>query len=51
MNNNMAINTYITTTKSKKQSKQEEQRQSNGNGEYLDGHQMGGEFGGKWVKR
>ena len=28
MNNNMAINTYITTTKSKKQSKQEEQRQN-----------------------
>ena len=43
MNNKMAINTYLSTTESKKQTKQqEEQRQNPGYREHFDGHQMGG---------
>ena len=42
MNNKMAINTYLSTTESKKQTKQqEEQRQNLGYGESFDGCQWG----------
>ena len=40
MNNNTAKSTYLSTTESKKLSKQE-QRQIHGYGEYFDGCQMG----------
>ena len=44
MNNKMAINTYLSTLNLKNEliSKQEEQRQSHGYGEYFDGCQRGG---------
>ena len=45
MNNKMAINPYISTIESKKQSK-EEHRQNHGYGEYFDGWQMGGDCWG-----
>ena len=47
MNNKMAINTYLSTIKSKKQTKQtEEQKQNHGYREGFDGCQMGGECRG-----
>ena len=42
MNSKVAINTYLSTNESKKQSKQEEQTQNHGYGERFDGCQMGG---------
>ena len=45
MNNKMAINTYLSTTKIKL-SKQEEQRQNHGYRECFDGCQMGGWYKG-----
>ena len=41
----MAKNTYLSTIKSKKLSKQEEQRQNHGYAERFDGCQMGGKWG------
>ena len=38
----MAINTYLSTIDSKKQSKQEEQRQNHGYGMHIDGCQIEG---------
>ena len=49
MNNKTAINTYLSTTESKKQSKQEEQRQNHGYRQRFDGCQMEGECGEKTV--
>ena len=47
MNNKMAINTYLSTIESKKNklSKQKEQRQNHGCGEYFDGYKMEGRCG------
>ena len=50
MNNKMAINTYLSTTESKKLSKQEEWGQNHGYKEHFDCCQMGGGMG-EWVKR
>ena len=50
MNSKVAINTYLSTNESKKQSKQEEQKQNHGYGERFDGCQMGGGTG-EWVKQ
>ena len=50
MNNEVAINTYLSTIESKKQTKQEERRQNHGNGECFYGCQMEAEWG-KIVKR
>ena len=36
----MAINTYLSTIESKKQTKQEEQRQNHGFREHFDGYKM-----------
>ena len=47
MDNTMAMNTYLSTTESKKQNKQEELRQNHGLREHFDGCQMGGRGGGK----
>ena len=41
MNNKMAKSTYLSTIESKKQSKQEEQRQNHGYRECFDGCWMG----------
>ena len=51
MNNKMAINIYLSTIESKKQTEQtRRQRQNRGYGECFDGCQWeGGE--GEWVKR
>ena len=47
MNNKMAINTYLSTTESRKQTKQtREQRQNHGYRECFDGCQMGRGYGG-----
>ena len=47
MNNKMAINTYLSTTESKKQTKQtKEQRQNHGCGQCFHGCQMGEGGGG-----
>ena len=47
MNNKMAINTYLSTIESKKQTKQtRKQGQNHRCGERFDGWQMGGGFGG-----
>ena len=43
----MAMNTYLSTTESKKQNRQEEPRQNHGLREHFDGCQMGGRCGGK----
>ena len=45
MNNKMAKNTNLSTVESKKQIKQEEQRQIHGYRECFDGCQMGGVYG------
>ena len=45
MNNKIAKNTNLSTIESKKQTKQQEQRQNHGYGEYFDGCQMGGSCG------
>ena len=47
MDNTMAMNTYLSTTESKKQIKPEELRQNHGLREHFDGCQMGGRCGGK----
>ena len=47
MNNKMAINTYLSTIESKKQTKQtSEQRQNHGYGKHFDGCQIRGRSGG-----
>ena len=46
MNNKMAINTYLSTSESKKLSKQEEQRENHGYEEHFDGWQREGGCGG-----
>ena len=46
MNNIMAINTYLSIIESKKQSKQEEQRQNRRYGEHFAGCQMGAGYVG-----
>ena len=47
----MAINTYLSTTESKKQTKQQDgQRQNHGCGGHFDGSRWEGYFG-EWVKR
>ena len=46
MNNKMAKNTYLSTTESKKQTKQEGQRWNQGYREHFDGCQMGVGFRG-----
>ena len=51
MENKMAINTYISTIESKKQTnKQEEQRQNHGYRGHFDGCKRG-DGTGEWVKR
>ena len=50
MNNKMAMNTYLSTTESKKKKRQAEQKQNHRHREHFDGCHMGGRLE-RWVEK